>query len=238
MTFSGRYTICVQLCRLNKEKIKSGPCPYPSATFERCTWGSLTAAKHSSVWGKLVLLFRAAFWVFMCWTFWLRGNFVPAALFFCLSSTNLMRINKMNKVFLFNKHNAALTVPPVVLRIHSLFYFKHILCGYSASQNWADSGPCVVMFRPVLEQSSLQEHNDLHWFYYFSTWSIIHFSTLWHKPNYREIEIHCFHVQWCIIMKVLFFSVIIVNSYAMVSKCFACCAEWGRWMNITLDSKL
>lgn len=61
MTFSGRYTICVQLYRLNKEKIKSGPCPYPPATFERCTWGSLTAAKHSSVWGKLVLLFRAAF---------------------------------------------------------------------------------------------------------------------------------------------------------------------------------
>lgn len=43
----------------------------------------------------------------------------------------------MNKVFLCNKHNAALTVSLVVLRIHLPFYFKHILCGYSASQNWA-----------------------------------------------------------------------------------------------------
>lgn len=100
--FPSRYTICVQLCRL-KQKIKSDPCSYPLVTFEWCTWGSLTAAKHSLVWGKLVLLFRAAFWVFMCWTFWLRVNFVLAEIFFCLSSTNLMRINKMNKVFLFKK---------------------------------------------------------------------------------------------------------------------------------------
>lgn len=75
----------------------------------------------------------------------------------------------MNKVFLCNKHNAALTVSLVVLRIHLPFYFKHILCGYSASQNWAawDRGPvgpdpCVVMFRSVLVQCSLQEHNDIH----------------------------------------------------------------------------
>lgn len=57
-------------------------------------------------------------------------------------------------------------------------------------------------------------------------------STLWHKPNYSEILIHCFHVPWCIIMKVLFFTVVKVNSYAMVSKCLACYAEGGRWMNI------
>lgn len=119
----------------------------------------------------------------MRWTFWLRVDFVPAALFFCLSSTNLIRINKMNEAFLFNKHSAAFTVSPVVLRIRLPFFFKHIPCGYSAPQNWAGSGPRVVMFCPVL---FLQEHNDLHWFYYFSTWSIIHFSTLWHKPNYRD----------------------------------------------------
>lgn len=141
----------------------------------------------------------------------------------------------MNELFLFHKHNAAFTVSPVVLRIHLPFFSTHLPCGYPASQNWAGSGPCVVVF---CRELFLQELNDLHWFYYFSTWSIIHFSTLWHKPNYRETEIRCFLAQRCIIKKDLFFSVVIVSSYAMVSKCFACCAGWGRWMGITLDSKL
>lgn len=235
MPFPGRYIIHARLCRWNKQKITADSCSDPWAAFERITWDSLTAVKTQFGVRGIALLFRAAFWVFMGWTFWLRVDFVPAALFFCLSSTHLIRINRMNELFLFHKHNAAFTVSPVVLRIHLPFFSKHLLCGYPAAQNWAGSGPCVVVFCRAL---FLQELNDLHWFYYFSTWSIIHFSTLWHKPNYRETEIRCFLAQWCIIKKDLFFSVVIVNSYAMVSKCFACCAGWGRWMGITLDSKL
>lgn len=74
MTFPGRHTNCVQLCGLNKQELKSDPCSYRLAAFERCARAGLTAAKCNLVWAKLVLLFRAAFWVFTCWPFWLRVN--------------------------------------------------------------------------------------------------------------------------------------------------------------------
>lgn len=82
------YTIRAQLCRWNKQKRTSDSCSDPWAAFERCTWDSLTAVKTQFGVRGIVLLFRAAFWVFMGWTFWLRVDFVPAALFFCLSSTH------------------------------------------------------------------------------------------------------------------------------------------------------
>lgn len=120
----------------------------------------------------LDLLFRAALWVFMLLNFLTRGvNRVPAALFLCLSSTNLMRIN-------FNKHLAGLTVSPVDLQIRRIFYFKHILRGHSAARE--------VAFHPLLEQRSWWEHKDL--CYYFLTWPITYF-TWRHGPLTRDAVI-------------------------------------------------
>lgn len=92
-------------------------------TFEQCTWGTLTVAKHLCREEKLLGFtiqgsFASVYAVELSdWEL----NLVPAALFLRLSSTNLMRINKMNKVLL------SLCLQRL-LQICWIFYFKHILC--------------------------------------------------------------------------------------------------------------
>lgn len=69
----------------------------------------------------------------------------PAALFPCLSSTNLMRIN-------FNKHIAGLTVSPVALADPLDFLFPTL--GVDTRLHSAYSGTCVAAFHPRLMQRS------------------------------------------------------------------------------------
>lgn len=67
----------------------------------------MTVAEHSLVGEKLLGFIIQSSIVFMLLNFRTGGvNHVLAALFLCLSSTNLMRIN-------FNKHIAGLTLSPV-----------------------------------------------------------------------------------------------------------------------------
>lgn len=105
-------------------------------------------------------------------------NLVPAALFLHLSSTNLMRINKLNTVLLFNKDIAGLTVSPAAFADVLDFLFQAHSVLHRAGR--ADSGTCVLMFRPVLKEGSLFKLSDLRSFYYFLTSTIIYFGTSWH----------------------------------------------------------